>query len=386
MSTIPSLALIPSGYKGGSPGTLYSVLPTDGTGDFDFTRSGNATRVNSEGLIELVTTNVPRLNYPLIDGVVSGCPSLLLEPERINVALYSEDFSNGVYTQINGSVATNTAISPDGTQNADTWTATSGSAQLQGVVTVASGVQYTMSIYLKRKTGTGQVSLRGVSNTSTPITITDEWQRYSVTLTSTDTSGRYGVLLLNSGDEVYVWGAQLEAGSYATSYIPTSGTIETRSAETCNGAGDVNTFNDSEGVLYVETKGFVDAPPSSIYIQLSKSGDVGFNNSLVLQHRNNGFLRIYSNGTLTNNIIFNENIDFTENHKIAVLYKLDGYKLFIDGVAKSLYLTPTQAVFSGLNDLSFDNRGALGWNGNIKELKIYNTELTDQELIALTTI
>jgi hypothetical protein len=81
MATIPSLALIPSGYKASK---VYSVLPTDGTGDFTFTRSGNATRVNSEGLIELVSTNVPRLNYPLIDGVVQGCPSLLLEPQRIN--------------------------------------------------------------------------------------------------------------------------------------------------------------------------------------------------------------------------------------------------------------------------------------------------------------
>jgi hypothetical protein len=85
MATIPSLALIPSGYKASK---VYSVLPTDGTGDFDFTRSGNATRVNSEGLIELVSTNVPRLNYPLIDGVVSGCPSLLLEPSRTNLVTY----------------------------------------------------------------------------------------------------------------------------------------------------------------------------------------------------------------------------------------------------------------------------------------------------------
>jgi hypothetical protein len=99
MATIPSLALIPSGYKASK---VYSVLPTDGTGDFTFTRSGNATRVNSEGLIELVSTNVPRLNYPLIDGVVQGCPSLLLEPQRINLVQYSEDFSNAERTNRNG--------------------------------------------------------------------------------------------------------------------------------------------------------------------------------------------------------------------------------------------------------------------------------------------
>jgi hypothetical protein len=111
MATIPSLALLPSGYKASK---VYSVLPTDGIGDFDFTRSGNATRVNSEGLIELVTTNVPRLNYPLIDGVVNGCPSLLLEPQRTNLIQYSEDFSQGYWTK-DGSSVTSGFTSPDGT-------------------------------------------------------------------------------------------------------------------------------------------------------------------------------------------------------------------------------------------------------------------------------
>jgi hypothetical protein len=79
-----------------------------------FTRSGNATRINSEGLIELVSTNVPRLNYPLIDGVVQGCPSLLLEPQRINLLPYSEDFSNAEW--IKGSVLTPISgfVSPKG--------------------------------------------------------------------------------------------------------------------------------------------------------------------------------------------------------------------------------------------------------------------------------
>jgi hypothetical protein len=137
--------------------------------------------------------------------------------------------------------------------------------------------------------------------------------------------------------------------------------------------------------LYFETKGFVDTPPSSIYIQLSKSGEGSFNNSLVLQHRNNGYLRVYVNGSTTPDIQFNVNIDFTENHKIAVLYKLNGYKLFIDGVEQDLYLTPTQAVFIGLDNLSFDLRGATGWNGNIKQLQYFDSALNDSELETLTS-
>ena len=91
MATIPSIAVIPSGYKASK---LYSVLPTDGSGDLDVVRAGatpnfNATRVNSEGLIENVLSNVPRLDYS--DG---GCPNLLVEPQRTNLLLRSEEFDN----------------------------------------------------------------------------------------------------------------------------------------------------------------------------------------------------------------------------------------------------------------------------------------------------
>ena len=79
----PKLALIPA-----SQGPLvYSVLPSDGSGDFSFSRGSSATRINSQGLIETVASGDSRLEYPLIDGVVSGCPSVLLEPQRTNLLL-----------------------------------------------------------------------------------------------------------------------------------------------------------------------------------------------------------------------------------------------------------------------------------------------------------
>ena len=84
----PKLALIPAAQ--GSK--FYSVLPSSGVGDFDFTRSGSATRINSQGLIETVGNGVSRLNYPLIDGKVVGCPSHLLEPQRTNLFPYIRGF------------------------------------------------------------------------------------------------------------------------------------------------------------------------------------------------------------------------------------------------------------------------------------------------------
>ena len=101
--------MIPSGV---GIDTLYSVLPSDGVGDFNFSRSGSATRINKDGLIETVASNVPRLNYPLIDGIVSGCPSLLLEPQRINTLSYSEDFSQSYWNSGGVTVSSNDAISP----------------------------------------------------------------------------------------------------------------------------------------------------------------------------------------------------------------------------------------------------------------------------------
>jgi len=93
---IPKLAMIPSGYKANK---VYSVLPTDGSGDLDFARTTKATRVNSDGLIEEVLTGVPRLDYT--DG---GCPSLLLEGNSTNLITQSESFGNSYWTKNGASI------------------------------------------------------------------------------------------------------------------------------------------------------------------------------------------------------------------------------------------------------------------------------------------
>ena len=110
----PKLALIPAtiGTK------VYSVLPSDGDGDFAFTRATKATRINSLGLIEEVDSGKNRLNYDLLDGKVYGCPHLLLEPARTNLVKYSESFSQSYWVKEKTSITSNVVISPDGTLNA----------------------------------------------------------------------------------------------------------------------------------------------------------------------------------------------------------------------------------------------------------------------------
>ena len=96
MATTPSIAMIPSGYKDEK---VYSVLPTNGDGDFTFARTSTATRVNNNGLIEEVGINKPRLDYS--DG---ACPSLLLEPTSTNKIKYSEAFGGSYWTKSNSTV------------------------------------------------------------------------------------------------------------------------------------------------------------------------------------------------------------------------------------------------------------------------------------------
>jgi hypothetical protein len=389
-----SLVVTPNGYKAG---TLYSVIPNSTLGDMTVVRATTATRVNSAGLIESVANNVPRLDY--LNGI---CPSLLVEPQRTNVLTYSEQFATS-WINNGATIISNDITAPDGNLTADRLTATGGGF---GVVKFSTwtATNKVASCFVKANTsnlfkianvsgGGGSVTFNLSTQAITATTgftgsiesLPDGWFR-CIAIDTLARSGTFSIGVTAIGESVFVWGSQLEAGSYATSYIPTTSAAVTRNADAIYKTGISSLINSTEGVLFVETKGFFDAPPISTYIQLSKNGESGFDNSLVLQHRNNGYLRVYVNGSATTNLNFNIDIDFTQNHKIAVLYKLNGYKLFIDGVAQSLFGTPTQTVFSGLDNLSFDLRGSNSWNAKIKNLIVFPSALSDTELAQLTTL
>jgi hypothetical protein len=389
-----SLVVTPNGYKAG---TLYSVIPNSTLGDMTVVRATTATRVNSAGLIESVANNVPRLDY--LNGI---CPSLLVEPQRTNVLTYSEQFATS-WINNGATIISNDITAPDGNLTADRLTATGGGF---GVVKFSTwtATNKVASCFVKANTsnlfkianvsgGGGSVTFNLSTQAITATTgftgsiesLPDGWFR-CIAIDTLARSGTFSIGVTAIGESVFVWGSQLEAGSYATSYIPTTSAAVTRNADEIYKTGISSLINSTEGVLFIETKGLFDAPPISTYIQLSKNGESGFDNSLVLQHRNNGYLRVYVNGSATTNLNFNIDIDFTQNHKIAVLYKLNGYKLFIDGVAQSLFGTPTQTVFSGLDNLSFDLRGSNSWNAKIKNLIVFPSALSDTELTELTTL
>lgn len=229
-----------------------------------FTRASTATFVGSNGLIQSAAINTPRFDH---DPVTLACKGLLIEEQRTNLALQSEAFPLPTWTKTNVTTAPNAIASPSGTVTADTLiedTATSFHYISQQFAKSASSLTYSYSIYYKNASGTRTVVLAltngttsgkaAIFTTSGTLTATNvnigggagftfvsanvesvgnNWYRASVVVTS-DTSTRLdAVAYLNNSttvinsytglmSSVYLWGAQVELGSFPTSYIPTT--------------------------------------------------------------------------------------------------------------------------------------------------------------------
>jgi len=411
---------IPSGYKAGTTDNLYSVLPANGNGDFNATRGSTATRVNKDGLIESVATNVPRLDYPLIDGVVQDCPALLLEPSRTNDFERTEEFDNAYWTKYDTSVSANQVVSPDGSVTADKLIEDTGTSthQIGRAFSFTSGSYYAVSVFVKENgrnfeiragntnTWRGQaiynLSTGSVQSTTYGTASIENfgngWYRCILVgeaLATASTNINFGLISGTSttsytGDGssgVYLWGAQREIGSYPTSYIPWDGSgTTTRSADACNGSGTSAEFNDSEGVLFVEFKGFTDTDVSNRYITIS---DGTISNSIGVQLRNSGELRLYNNGVVTANMIYRDAYaDLSQNFKIAIKYgtSTSDYKVYINGVSKTVLSGFTATSISGLDVLNLHYASnTLYFYGLVKQAMVFKTALSDSELETLTS-
>jgi len=347
---------------------------------FTFDRASTATVVNSDGLIETVGIDEPRIDF-----LNNSKGHLLLEPQRQNLIT---NYTGASFTAFNGaSITANDSVSPDGTTNATLMTTTGSANELiqQASISISSGQSYTVSGYFKLKSGTlsdpdnafkGLDGLNGggITGSTFNSTLTSEWQRLSFTVTSSTTLGRVQIKCEDAA-EILVWGLQVELGAYETSIIPTSGSAVTRSAETCNSAGNSTVFNDSEGVLYAEIAALAD---DSTYRFLSIS-DGSSSNRVFIGYRNTSNNFYVLAGTASAFIPHN----ITDVTKIAVKYKSGDTSVFIDGLEAALK-TDTYTL-SGLNELAFDSGTGSPFYGKVKEVKVYNTALTDAELIALTS-
>ena len=402
----PKLALIPAAQ--GSK--LFSVLPSSGVGDFDFSRSGEATRINSQGLIETVGNGVSRLNYPMIDGKVVGCPHHILEPQSTNLVTYSEAFDNAYWTKSGASV-TSGFISPDGTLNAfklveDT---SNGNHQIySGSFGGSAGNNYTTSFFVKaaERTWCRILNFGGTSvffdlangvvgtelNASGKIeALSNGWYKVSSTYVSQSNERAYLYLAEsdnttsyqgNGTSGIYVFGGQAEQGSYATSYIPTNGAAVTRAAETANGSGDAATFNDSEGVFYCEIAALSN---TNSFEDLSLSDGTSNNKIQFFLHSTNS---ITARVTVGGSIQYNRSYlpqDITTFSKYAIKYKANDFSLYVNGIKQNASTSGSIFPNNTLDELIINDNNVSDFEGKVKQIQVYNSALTDSELEQLTS-
>jgi hypothetical protein len=172
-----------------------------------FARTSTATFVGSDGLIQSAAINTPRFDY---DPVTLAPRGLLIEEQRTNLVTYSEQFDNASWVKTSVTVTANSAASPAGTTTADTLAATGANGTVtQAISTTAIAMTY--SVYLKRKTGTGNIQITAGGSTWVTQTIdSTNWTRCIVTQTALAGTTSPGIRIVSSGDEVFAWGAQYE--------------------------------------------------------------------------------------------------------------------------------------------------------------------------------
>ena len=383
-----SLALIPAAYK---TSKIYSALPTDGDGDFTFTRSGNATRVNKAGLVETMGTNIGRLNYDLTNGTLASCPSLLLEPSRTNNASRSETPQDGSWADpLNEwTLLTETTTSPRGDQTRvfDLEDSTGTLIRCQDF-SVAAGT-YTISFYIKDIGGNltgGLVDLgdEGAGDTTPSLsTVGSEWVRVSRTITTTSTKLFLDIQLTFTGstNKVGIWGLQLEAGSYPTSYIPTTGIAAvTRTADTCGDAGN-STIIKAEGSLFAD---FTTSNTDN-FKRISITDASDSNNNIFIQLLGTSFaVQVISGGTTLYS--WGVSVTLSDRHKIALRYKDGDSQLYYNGTQQTDTTTSGTWFTDGLLDTFSLNQGSFfNFYGEIYQTMVFNEALSDSELQTLTS-
>ena len=353
-----------------SVGSKTFYFQTSSTGHLRFYGGSFRGSIDNVSVVE-VLGDKPRIDYT--DSLTS--PSFLLEPQSTNLLLNSNNFLNWT-KEATVTLTPNYGISPDGVKNS-----TRMQMDINDSIYISTTSGKTFSVYVKGLKGQ---TIRLANGGALTHTLTGEWDRISLY----DSSNSSSLATINTyssatARDVEIFGAQIEALSYPTSYIPTSGSTVTRTQETCLGAGSASTFNSAEGVLYAE----ISAKEDSLnkFISLSDGTDDNrvtiylystSDNEISCQVRNNNseqFSRITSGANVS---------DF---NKVAISFKENLCKFFVNGL--QVGSTDTLATIpSGLNTLEFGKGdGADNFYGKVKSVYVFNEALTNDELQQLTT-
>jgi len=415
---LASLVLVPSGYKASK---VYAQKPLTTDGQLAFSRASAATRVNSAGLIEEVASNVPRLDY---QGATCG-PRLLLEPTRTNLALQSETFQT-TWAPQTVTITANATTAPNGTLTADKIVAAvgAGTAAQHRVdqTTVSAAGAYTFSVYAKKaetqyiflRIGTSLGAYCDLNNgqilgVSVGITAKSEdagngWYRIIITNAAASANEVIRINLAvtvgnlnfigNGTDGAFIWGAQYEAGSYATSYTGATTTAAvTRLADACSKTGISSLIGQTEGTFYVEVNASVLSQMAASDGQRIMMASDGTNaNRVIMNFYIDGSNRLAEFGVISGNVVQSligvSTTGGNKTYKIAAAYKTNDFVLYVDGV--QVGTDTSGSTFSGTTlsrlDVGQDRTGTLQQSNPIAQVLLFKTRLTNAQLAEITTL
>jgi len=346
----------------------------------DYIETGATTA--QAGILE----DLPRIDY---SGGAS-CPALLLEPQRSNLVTQSEYIDSSVgWTLASVSVTDNATTSPEGVTNASKLTSTANFSKTTEVLSLSATTTYTASFWVKDISAGSSVSFVAFDQTNTATLknenfssdiSTTEWKRleYSFTTTTAATIQVQFVRDLNSGEEIYVYGFQLEAGSYPTSYIPTYGSSVTRSADSCSKTSATALIGQTEGTIFCD---FVfNGNPTNADYNFMILGATGSDFINIAGYNKSLYARVF-NGTLQGTINALQMVAGTR-YKVAVAYAENDVKMYVNGVDEG---SDTSVSIPATSEVAF-YRPVFMHSADVNQALVFKTRLSNTELAALTTI
>ena len=322
-----------------SNGTFTEVISSASDTRFVFYGASFNGSIDNVSVKEVTRDNVPRIDY-----TGGGCPHILAEPQRTNLVTYSEDFTSWNQIQ-NITLTANSTTSPSGDSDGTKFLSTSSGAKVRANFSAVSGTTYTLSLYCKNIDATliKLLCYDGVNSFSNQFQSevnTSTWTRISFTFTAANTGfGQIQIARdLPNGESAYFWGAQLEE-SYATSYIPTSGSTVTRNQDIFTRDGIGSLINSTEGVLFVEMAALSDDSDSK-RITIS---DGTLTNRITISIASNiisGFINV---NNVTQYTFYESGITTTDFNKIAIKYKVNDFAIWI-----TMAITVTRVSKTGM--------------------------------------
>jgi hypothetical protein len=403
--------------------TLFYIKPTDAAGanvigsiyiqDFQINQGlaaypyiETATAAVKGGILE----DMPRLDYS------SGGCSLLLEPERTNLVPQSEYF--GAWTAPNSTQTLINDTNPvDGVSYEIESSVTGSSSRIYQNSLMTSGNDYSSSYLVKPSANPPEyIGFACISNLTPDvlynfatdsfedfniagnaakcesISMTNGWKLLKVPVHENVSNTRFNIyqgskvgnaLRGTTGQSYYLKFAQLEQASYPTSYIPTYGVSQTRLLDVLDGAGNTDTFNDSEGVLFLDVEN-VNAT-SAVSISDNSTSDfiqiyLGYTSLNPIRYRAS------SGGTSQFDVPFVDSLDVSQPFKVAYRYSANNFSIWINGVKADEVLSGSTPV--GLSTIEFYNIFGAGnkFDGKLNQALYFPTALSDEACIELTTI